>query len=107
MAIQAQFPNGSEEQTAFCDTHTHTHTHTQGVANAVGAALGTVGGSCDYIEDLGIIKKELQKEDEGVEEGDQLDKMAREVAEQRGIEHATREAIRKGEQCNSAFCFLI
>ena len=83
---------------------THTHTPMQGVANAVGAALGTVGGSSDYIEDLGIIKKELQKEDEGVEEGDQLDKMAREVAEQRGIERAKREAIRKGE---AASCFLI
>ena len=32
-----------------------------------------------------------------MEEGDQLDKMAREVAEQRGIEGAKREAVRKGE----------
>ena len=78
-----------------------THTHVlqfpppKDVANAVGAALGIVSGSCDYIEDLAQIKQELV--DAKVEqEGDKLDKKAREVAEQRGVERAKKEAIDKG-----------
>ena len=78
-----------------------THTHVlqfpppKDVANAVGAALGIVSGSCDYIEDLAQIKQELV-DAKVEEEGDKLDKKAREVAEQRGVERARKEAIDKG-----------
>ena len=53
-----------------------------------------MSGSCDYIEDLAKIKRELP-DAEGME-GDKLDKRAREVAEQKGIERAKKEAIDKG-----------
>ena len=74
-----------------------THTHVlqfpppKDVANAVGAALGIVSGSCDYIEDLAQIKQEL-----GVEKECDLGKRVREVAEQKGVKRAKQEAIDKG-----------
>ena len=66
----------------------------QDVANAVGAALGTVGGTCEWLENLAEVKEDLKKK-EGVE-GDELERRAREVVLERGREHARNEAIRKG-----------
>ena len=65
------------------------------MANAVGAALGTVGGTCEWLENLAEVKEDLKKK-EGVEEGDELERRAREVVLERGREHARNEAIRKG-----------
>ena len=68
----------------------------QDVANAVGAALGTVGGSSDLVVNLEPIKAMLKEEKEGEGYGDaELEQKAREVALNRGKEAARNEAITK------------
>ena len=64
------------------------------MANAVGAALGTVGGTSDLIMNLLEIQEELRSQ--GVEEGAELDRRSREVALERGRENAKRKARAKG-----------
>ena len=66
----------------------------QDVANAIGAALGTVGGMSDLIENLEEVKKQLPKE-EG-EKDEELEKRAREVALNRGKESARNKVLAKG-----------
>ena len=65
----------------------------QDVANAVGAALGTVGGSIDYIVNLAEIKAELKVGDE--ETAAELERRARDVALERGRENAKSIVINK------------
>ena len=60
----------------------------------MGAALGTVGGTSDLIVNLLEIQEELRSQ--GVEEGAELDRRAREVALERGRENAKRKACEKG-----------
>ena len=66
----------------------------QDVANAVGAALGTVGGSVDYIINLAEIKDEL-KVTPGVAglSPAELEREARDVALKRGRENAKNIVI--------------
>ncbi len=65
------------------------------MANAVGAALGTVGGSSDRIINLAPIREQLLTSDPslGQESGD---KKAREMAMERGREQAMEEVRKKG-----------
>ncbi len=65
------------------------------MANAIGAALGTVGGTSDHIHNLQEIKERLGREEGGLE-GDALEERARAVAVERGREQAKEEARRKG-----------
>ena len=67
----------------------------QGVANAVGAALGTVGGSSDRIINLGPIREQLMTSDPSLS-ADDANKKAREVALEKGREVAKEEVKRKG-----------
>ena len=68
----------------------------QDVANAVGAALGTVGGSSDHIVNLAEIKGELKAAPGGeLLEASELEKKARGIALERGRENARNEAINK------------
>ena len=61
----------------------------QDVANAVGAALGTVGGSVDYIVNLAEIKDELKVTPHGSKLSPaKLEREARDVALKRGRENA-------------------
>lgn len=71
------------------------HISPQDVANAVGAALGTVGGACDLVINLEPIKETLKSREEGID-SKKLDDMARKVALERGRELACNEVIRKG-----------
>ena len=66
----------------------------QDVANAVGAALGTVGGSVDYIVNLAEIKDEL-KVAPGVAglSPAELEREARDMALKRGRENAKNIVI--------------
>ena len=64
------------------------------MANAVGAALGTVGGTSDSIMNLVEIQAELKSQ--GVEEGAELERQSREEALERGRENAKSKAIDKG-----------
>ena len=57
----------------------------------MGAALGTVGGACDRIFDLGPIKESLGEVAEG-----ELEHKAREVALAKGRDIARAEVIKKG-----------
>lgn len=67
---------------------------TQDVANAVGAALGTVGGSVDYIVNLAEIKDELKVTPGGSELSPaELERKARDVALERGRENAKNIVI--------------
>ena len=61
------------------------------MANAVGVALGTVGGTSDQ-----IMKIQEGLRSQGVEEGVELDHQTREVALERGRENARRKARDKG-----------
>ena len=65
------------------------------MANAVGAALGTVGGSSDRIVNLGPIREQLMTSDPSLS-ADDANKKAREVALQKGREVAKDEVKRKG-----------
>lgn len=66
------------------------------MANAVGAALGTVGGSSDHIVNLAEIKGVLQAAPGGKELGSsELEKKARGIALERGRENAKNEVIKK------------
>lgn len=66
----------------------------QDVANAVGAALGTVGGAVDYIVNLAEIKDELRTAPRGGElTADELEKKARDMALERGRESAKSDVI--------------
>ena len=69
----------------------------QDVANAVGAALGTVGGACDLVVSLGPIREALTQSPEGEElaKAGNLDDRVRRVALERGREHACNEVRRK------------
>ena len=68
----------------------------QDVANAVGAALGTVGGAVDYIVNLAEIKDELRAASRGSELAPaELEKKARDVALERGRESARNTVIDK------------
>ena len=71
------------------------------MANAIGAALGTVGGACDLVVNLGPIKQALRESEEEavLGEGDKLEHRAREIAMERGREKARNEVTRKGEYC--------
>ena len=73
---------------------------TQGVANAVGAALGTVGGSSDRIENLALIREQLvtANPELKIEGAESLDKRARNTALVKGRELAKEEVKRKGEE---------
>ncbi len=86
----------------------------QDVANAVGAALGTVGGASDIIVNLGPIKEMLKKQLQGSsEDGDagggdggecdetKLEECARELALEKGRESARNEVITKKGLCVS------
>ena len=76
----------------------HYYTDTQDVANAVGAALGTVGGSCDRIEDMVWLQRELCNSDPAASSlsETELYKRARQVALQRAEEIARQNAVEKG-----------
>ena len=65
------------------------------MANAVGAALGTVGGSSDRIINIGPIREQLLTSDPSLSV-DEANKKAREVALGRGREAAKEEVVKKG-----------
>ena len=65
------------------------------VANAVGAALGTVAGTSEVVESLSAITASLGEKGDGKSEEEQQ-QLAREVAIQRGKDRAVAEAVRKG-----------
>ncbi len=67
----------------------------QGVANAVGAALGTVGGSSDRIVNLAPIREKLMASDKSLDQENGA-KRAREWALERGRELAIEEVRNKG-----------
>ena len=75
----------------------------QDVANAVGAALGTVGGSVDYIVNLAELKDEL-KATPGMADlpPAELEKEARDLALQRGRENAKNIVINNKRKCTCA-----
>ena len=61
----------------------------------MGAALGSVGGTCDLVMDLGPIKQELR---DSVSDPSKLEHSARGVALEKGRELARAEVVRK--KCN-------
>jgi hypothetical protein len=61
----------------------------------VGAALGTVGGTCDLVMDLGPITQELEESVGGDTDISQLEHRARKVALERGRELARAGVIRR------------
>lgn len=70
----------------------------------MGAALGTVGGTCDLLVNLGPIKEVLKEEGGaggtgmGAEESEKLEHRARLVALERGREFAREVILKKGQQ---------
>ena len=68
------------------------------VANAVGAALGTVAGTSEVVESLSAITASLGDKGEGKSKEEQQ-QLARDVAIQRGKDRAVAEAVRKGIDC--------
>ena len=62
----------------------------------MGAALGTVGGSCDRIEDMERLKEELRASLAASLSEDELYKKAKLVAVQKAEETARNNAIKKG-----------
>ena len=75
------------------------------MANAVGAALGTVGGSIDYIVNLAEIKDELRANSVGGELAPtKLEKKARDVALERGRESAKSIVMNKKGNCDTYMC---
>ncbi len=65
------------------------------MANAVGAALGTVGGSSDRIVNLALIREHLMTSDSSLNQ-ESGTKKAREVALEKGRELAMEEVKNKG-----------
>lgn len=65
------------------------------VANAVGAALGTVAGTSEVVENLSTIMASTRGEAKEKSKEEQQ-QQAREVAIQRGKDRAVAEAVRKG-----------
>ena len=63
------------------------------MANAVGAALGMVSGTCEIVEKISAVEASLQLSQLSKEE---LSRKAREVIVQRGKERAFAEVKRKG-----------
>lgn len=85
----------------MCNKSCNSDTTVQGVANAVGAALGTVGGTCDLVMNLGPIKQVLKMSGGKASDGVKLEHSAREVALERGRELARAEVIKKKGCYNS------
>ena len=75
------------------------------VANAVGAALGTVAGTSESVESLAAIIASLGQQG-GVQSEEEQQHRAREVAIQQGKARAVAEAVRKGKLCSSCWTRL-